>query len=60
MHVYYLRAITIFHDIKSNDNINKKNQLKTNFIMIFVIKFSSELYWSFKNNIKLVFKFYIL
>jgi hypothetical protein len=27
--------------------------------MIFVIKFSSKLYWSFKNNIKLIENIYI-
>jgi len=30
------------------------NQLKINFIMIFVIKSSSKPYWSFLNNIKLI------
>jgi len=35
------------------------NQLKFNFIMIFVTKSLSKPYWSFKNNVKLILNFYI-
>jgi hypothetical protein len=56
MHVYYLKAIIFTYNIKGNNNTSK---LKMSFIMICVIKSSSKLYWSFKNNIKLVLNIYI-
>jgi hypothetical protein len=52
-------AMTNFCNIKGNNNTKKMNQLKVNFIMIFVIKFSSKPYWSFKINIKLIKNIYI-
>jgi hypothetical protein len=36
------------------------NQVKINFIMIFITKSSSKPCWSFKNNIKLIKNIYIL
>jgi len=59
MHVYYLRAIINFYNIKGKKNTKKINQLKVNFIMIFVIKSSSKPYWKFKNSIKLIKNIYI-
>jgi hypothetical protein len=47
MHIYYFKAVIKFYNIKGNNNTNKKsikNQSKINVIMIFVIKYSSELY----------------
>jgi len=44
MHVYYLRAIIIFYNIKKPTKYRNNNQLKFNFIMIFVIESSSKPY----------------
>jgi hypothetical protein len=49
-HVYYLRTIIDFCNIKRQQQYKQINQLKINFIMIFVIKFSSKPYRSFLNN----------
>jgi len=44
MHVYYFRAIINFYNIKKQQQYKKIDQLKINFIVNFIIKFSSKFY----------------
>jgi hypothetical protein len=55
MHVYYLRAIITFNNIKSNDNTNKLINQKLLSLWILLLN----LHKSLIDNIKLILKFYI-